>query len=498
MKLSLLAPIALALLVVLLSSEVHAEERRLGAVSDFFQQMINLLAPVASVLNSDVLSALLSGDSRAFLDAITNQYAGHKYFGHRRLAEEELVIDTPALLATNPTNDVVDRPGVDDLDKWLLDQEWSEFTSDIGRHEQRDQKNVQIKYVKAVGSGSKGAMVLAVGNSEPVLKYSEIIYDLIQQGYSPVYSADWRGQGFSTRLIEDGFKNHVEESTDYPADMKKFINTVVKPGVNGAKTFLTCHSMGCAISFDYLVSAYEAGEETVFNAVVAFAPLVKADTSPFPYPVAVAIGAVMEFLGLETEYAPTKEGSFLDNYHNGNFAGSTTQSVLRWTRNRDRCVKYEDSNLCLGGVTGDKALEFFQLNDNLEAFMQGVGKLSTPTLIQMAGNPSESDGLVLNPETQRFCNDALASCTLTKYPTSRHHIWTEKDDIRTPAMNEAFAFFDAHSGAKKSQCERPSACGQWNYSWRNWGCKNPSKCSYNYKFGDIHLGQSCRPKAIAC
>jgi len=502
MKLSLLLPTAAALL----ATGVSADQRRLGAQSSKFGEVKELVKPFMGQMNLQAATALAMNDPHEFLDAVVESYTHEHYFhdGKRALNEEEKIIDTPALLSTNPANDVVTRPGVADLDEWLLSKEWKTFTSDIGKHEQRDAGNVEIKYVKVQSEGNKGVMLLSVGNSEPVLKYSEIIYDMMTEGYT-VYAMDHRGQGFSTRLIDDHFKNHVENAVDYPADFAKFVRIVKKESA-GKKMYLTCHSMGCGIALAHLLNEYNAGEDTTFNAVVAFAPLVKADTSPFPYSVAVGIGATMQILGLETSYAPTKEGDFLDNYHNGNFNGATTQSVQRWTKSRDRCVTYKDKKigpdnhvgLCLGGVTGGKAKEFFDLYDAFAEFMEGEGKISTPILIQTAGDMSGSDGLVLNPETKKFCDQSLKSCTLTNYPTSKHHIWTETDDIRNPAMKEAFDFFARNAGVKTAQCPTVPTCGAWNYSWRNWGCKNSDKCEYKYKFGDVHLGQSCRAKPINC
>ena len=504
MKLSMIAPLALALLVAMLASEAAAEDRRLGSVAEFFSGIIASLSSIS--ISTDALSALSRFDGRGFLDAITLQYTGKKYFNNNRALEEEnFVIDTPALLAMHPVNDVITRPGVSNLDEWLLDQKWNTLKSDVGRHEQRDQDNVDLAYVKATGAGKSGfAAVLAVGNSEYCLKYSEIIYDLTEE-FSPVFCLDHRGAGMSTRLIADAFKNHVEISTDYVTDFTKFVN-LVKEDVKGKNLHLIGHSMGGAIALDFLISEYSAGRPTTFHAAAFNAPLIKADTSPFPYPIAVAIGATMQFLGLETSYAPTKEGTFASNYGNHNFESATSQSVLRWTKSRDRCVAYKDQSvgkdnhagICLGGVTGGKAKEFFDLNDSFEAFMAGVGKISTPILIQMAGNKTGSDGLVLNPETQRFCDEALANCKVTHYSESRHNIWFEKDTIRNPALKEAITFLKSNSGSKTSQCPRPHTCGSWNYSWWSWGCKYPSSCSYQYQFGDYHLGMSCRPKPISC
>ena len=173
-----------------------------------------------------------------------------------------------------------------------------------------------------------------------------------------------------------------------------------------------------------------------------------------------------------------KKGTFLITTTTGTL---TVQRLSLFSGGRSPAtdVTYKDKKigpdnhvgLCLGGVTGGKAKEFFDLYDAFAEFMEGEGKISTPILIQTAGDMSGSDGLVLNPETKKFCDQSLKSCTLTNYPTSKHHIWTETDDIRNPAMKEAFDCF-AGAGVKTAQCPTVPTCGAWNYSWRNWGCKN--------------------------
>lgn len=267
--------------------------------------------------------------------------------------------------------------------------------------------------------------------------------------------------------------------------------------------------MGCAVAFTYLLREYQAQRPTVFNAVAANAPLVKADTAPFPYAVATAIGKVMVAFGMDESYAPTKGKSFEEFFDNSAFAGSSTSSLQRWARHRDRCVRYrhakvgsdQHTGLCLGGVTARFAAEFFDLFEELDAFNGGTGKIATPILIQRAGPADGSDGLVLNAETHKFCTESLRHCTLTGYDDSKHQIWMEKDDIsQTRALPEVDRFFQQHRGTRVAQCPLPATCGQWTYKWWPWQshCTNPSRCSYQYRFGDWHLGMSCRPKADAC
>lgn len=141
---------------------------------------------------------------------------------------------------------------------------------------------------------------------------------------------------------------------------------------------------------------------------------------------------------------------------------------------------------------------FFDLFDAIDEFNDGLGKISTPALIQIAGSPMGSDGLVLNQETITFCKKSLKSCTRSQYINSRHNIWWERDEVRGPALEEVHNFLQEHTGQKVAQCPLPASCGEWDYSWSTWGCKNPSQCSFQPKWGDYLPGHTCRPSRPAC
>lgn len=217
---------------------------------------------------------------------------------------------------------------------------------------------------------------------------------------------------------------------------------------------------------------------------MANAPLIKADTSPFPYDIATLIGATMVNFGIGEWFAPTKGKTFEEDWNNAAYSatGSSVNSVNRWVRYRDTCVRYRNEivgedrheGLCLGGVTGQMAKEFFDLYDEFEAFnaMDDL-KISTPVLIQVAGDVSGSDGLVMNPETVNFAERSIDNVRQSNYEQSTHNIWFQGDDIRQPAMDEADTFFAQHTAftpfqdfcpdrlAKGEQCNRHMRVKFW-------------------------------------
>jgi lysophospholipase len=385
--------------------------------------------------------------------------------------------------------DVVLEPA-EGLPAWLEGQDWRQFTSRVGMPGARDQGGLSIDWVKVAGSGNKGAMIVVPGQSEACTKYDENMYGIIQEGYSPVYCIDHRGQGQSGRMLPEALKGHVEDGSDFIEDFTDFVkNVIVDINADNAlkaaadqeeRLFLTCHSMGCAITFGYAMREYKAQRSQYFNAIVAYAPLVQPNTSPFPYDVAVAIGATMNLMGIGEDWAPTLEATFDEAYAESGYLHSTTTSYTRWRRSKDNCVRHRDTmyhagkpdahtGQCQSGVTANFARELFtwydRFYDFIWDFVTDRAKLNVPILLQQAG----SDDTVINEPQNLFCETANLNCKLTVYETAEHNIWTEVDSIRGPAMTEAFAFFDEHQNQVLAQAPLPPVqeCG---WSWWTWNC----------------------------
>jgi len=420
--------------------------------------------------------------------------------GNRRALEDaDLSFNDEKLLNKYPDNREDFKCDKDCLMAFMSTGEWSNIKY----------QHLNVRYIKLEGSGKLGTMVVSPGQSEPVAKYAETLHDFVEAGYSPVYCIDHVGQGESDRLSDDHhFLQHINSKDQFVGAFKKFLDEVV-PTSSDEKRFMACHSMGCAVAFTLLMDDWVQQRPTRFHSMVANAPLIKADTSPFPYPIALAIGDLMvDVLGLGDKPAPTKDETFEQAYGNDAFEGATTSSLQRWLRQRNMCNDLKDVNfgddehkgICLGGLTANFAREFFRLYSGFEDFMKGVGKIATPVMIQVAGKPNESDGRVMNAETDRFCSESLKHCEIKYFEESKHNIWWETDSIRSGALEEALEFFEENSGTMNQQCPPPANCGSWVYDWP-WnynGCADPNNCSYQLQLGDYHLGMSCRPRNDVC
>lgn len=109
----------------------------------------------------------------------------------------------------------------------------------------------------------KGTILLFNGRSEYLEKYGRTASDLLTAGYS-VLSIDWRGQGYSDRLIEDKRLGHIDDFADYQKDVAAFVD-VARARDLPKPWFLLAHSMGGCIGLRALVNGLPV-ERAVFSA----------------------------------------------------------------------------------------------------------------------------------------------------------------------------------------------------------------------------------------
>lgn len=362
-------------------------------------------------------------------------------------------------------NDKVNTADHETVHEWISQPEhWHKFSSDKPIYKAlwfaSTSLPVDIYYVKVVGPGNKGAVFMSVGNTEPVEKHAETIWNLRCQGYSPIYGIDHRGQGRSSRLIKDGtrsgkhvyrqentYKSHVEDRNDYVVDFRRFVNLGMAQLNPEDKKFIFCHSLGCGVTFMYLIDEYKQGTPQKFHGIAANAPLVQPNTDPFTFWQADWIAWAQVSAGLGNSYPPTLGGTLDEHWAEPDmFNSASTTSYTRWKMQRDLCMDNRDTlydaghtGLCVGSATANLAHEMVMMYKDLVEFQGLAEDLSVPILFQQAGQ----DRTVQNLPMTDFCNGAFSDCTLTVYQASQHNIWWETDAIRNPALNEVFAFFDS-------------------------------------------------------
>lgn len=135
----------------------------------------------------------------------------------------------------------------------------------------------EIHYEQYITPGAPAAVVIVHGFTESAEKFREMSYNFIMMGYS-VFVIDNRGHGLSYRKHPEAFEVvTVDRFEDYVKDLHHLVRDVVKPAVGELPLFVYAHSMGGAITVQFL-QTYPG----VFQKAVLSAPMIQANSGPVP------------------------------------------------------------------------------------------------------------------------------------------------------------------------------------------------------------------------
>ncbi len=319
---------------------------------------------------------------------------------------------------------------------FLTEAELSEKSADIaqfwqthvtqGQFAAHDQRALHFAYT--LPANAKAVIVLVNGRTESVLKYQELFYELTNAGYA-VFSYDHRGQGLSSRLLDNSHKGHVENFQDYVADLFVFVDQVVKTKTDLPR-FVMAHSMGGAIT------SFALAQRS--NDFVAAALM-----SPMHAPNAELVFGARDGCRLETMlgwscsdcFAGFTDQPFKDRGFDGNVY---THSQLRYQRFMQ--VYQQHPQIQLGGPTWQWLAQACAVED---AVIAQAPQIKTPMLVLQAS----ADQAVTAEAQQAFCQ-ASQFCAHQQVLTikdARHELMIEADQYRIPALQAVFTFFAEQS-----------------------------------------------------
>lgn len=286
---------------------------------------------------------------------------------------------------------------------------------------------LNIRYAKfGSTAGQNGSLLFVNGKGENLFKYIELFYDLHRLGWSPIYSYDHRGQGFSDRVFPEGSKKVMEDYTAYRKDLETFVQIVLRDrSVSGTKLFMIAHSMGGTIALDYLRTHTE---NQPFKAVVLSSPMIGLQSHLWGF---------MEdaFLAMLTGYCSLsactgKMPSLRSERTYGTFTNSKARYMFSEHIVRERFLQARSSGTSLRWLVNSfkasrQLMETAQRDDIRVPFM----------ILQ-----SEEELFVQNKNQDRFCSLFKRCCHLRRVP-GKHEIFMEKDEIRGRAVFETASFF---------------------------------------------------------
>ena len=286
---------------------------------------------------------------------------------------------------------------------------------------------IRIAAMRFVRPASNIGLVISSGRTESLIKYKELIYDLWNQGFS-VYIHDHRGQGLSGRILpNEPKKGHVRDFADYVADLKTFVDTVVKPAGHGHLVMLA-HSMGGAVASLYLEQ--HRGD---FCAAVLSSPMHEPNTGRISDELACKVLDLNQWLKSPERYAPGK-GAY-DETESFDDDNGLTHSEIRHAIARQEYARHEQAKL--GGPSVGWVIQACEASRQAR---READLIEVPVLVIQAGADK-----VVTPEGQRefftTMNHARpGSCRLELIPGAYHELFIESDEFRLPALTKALNF----------------------------------------------------------
>lgn len=259
---------------------------------------------------------------------------------------------------------------------------------------------------------SLNALILP-GRASFLEKFEEIAYALNQRGIN-VWSLDWRGQGLSSRLLENHHKGHIDTYASYLIDLHQLVTEYVKPDHN-QHNLIIGHSMGGHLALKYL-KAYQK----YFHGGILACPMLDIKTGIYPKRFAQAASHFITRFGFGDRYIfghgnydPTQEpfeGNMLTHDREKYFA--------------HRELQVRNPELILGGATFNWLHATFESIE--EVLQEGYLKsIQRPILLIEAGKE-----MIVDNKPIEYVRKMLPQCEHRYYEFSRHQLFMEADEIQ--------------------------------------------------------------------
>ncbi len=275
-----------------------------------------------------------------------------------------------------------------------------------------------------LGSESKGTILISHGFTESCLKYEEVIYYFLQNGYS-VVMPEYRGFGHSRTEKEHDIANtptHVRSFADYLKDLNDTVTHVLVP--NFPKPyFLFGHSMGGAIA-----AAYLEQHPNVFQKAILSSPMLEISRGNFSKSMAKALTSAFCCTGQAKRFLPGQHpfSSDWDFEHSSASCEERYRYYLNQQKSRPLLQNAGSSN-------GWARTCLFACDELLRP--KNCAKVQAKVLLFQA----EWDSLVL-PKAQQTFIDRIPDGELIVVPRTKHEIYRAKDDILPYYWSAIFTF----------------------------------------------------------
>lgn len=270
------------------------------------------------------------------------------------------------------------------------------------------------------GAPPRGTVAIAIGRSEFIEEYYEIVGKLLARGFD-VAVFDWRGQGQSDREIAAARRGHVSDFRHYRRDLDAFERQILQPFAT-KPWFGLGHSMGAAILLDQAHDGTSPFERLVLSAPMIAVPLRAKKWIR-------RLARVVDGLGFGTRLIPG--GSEISLFNRPFADNILTTDPRQYARLAAATLGMPE--LAVGAPTIRWLRGALDLMQRFEHPLFPV-EILTPVLIIAAG----ADRIVDTAATERFAIRLKAGGSLT-IPGARHQVIMERESI----TDQVWAAFDA-------------------------------------------------------
>jgi len=282
---------------------------------------------------------------------------------------------------------------------------------------------VTLRYARwqAVKRPSKGTILILTGRTEFIEKYFETVEDFRKRGFG-VLVFDWRGQGASSRMLDNPKKGYIEDFDQYVTDFNTILEEVALPDCV-APFYVVAHSTGSLVA---LMS--EPKERNRIERMVLTSPMLALTSLPFSQSALRNMSGAATVLGLGEAYIERDPSSMENRPFDKN---KLTSDLNRFQRNREFANSWPD--LVIGGATiGWIYAACRAMDDMMKPEVRS--QLTVPTLIIAAGD----DHVVSPGAAEEFGHD-IPSATCLIIDGAKHEQFQERDEYR----EQLFAAIDA-------------------------------------------------------
>ncbi len=269
----------------------------------------------------------------------------------------------------------------------------------------------------------RGTVLVLHGFTECAEKFSELIYSLLQNGFSAV-AYDQRGHGHSWRddqVKDDPSLTQVSDFNEYEQDLsavcEAVLNKMPKPWM------IFAHSMGGAVA-----SLFLERHPDVFSRAVLCAPMIAANLGGIPQPVTTALCHVFEMLGMG------KKRVFVSKPYAGPEDFDTSCANGRERFDWYDQLKQKHKEYWNNGPSYSWTLEAIRVSKWLLA-KGAAEKITCPVRLYSA----DDDHSVM-PEPQKLFISRVKQGERVFVKDSRHEIYRSKDEVLFPWWHDVLSF----------------------------------------------------------